>query len=311
MKLQSLATLAAVVEHGSFAAAAEQVHVTPSAVSLQMKQLEGYFGRSLFDRSGRQVRPTAFAHELARSVGRALSEIEALRETAEQAPAGTVRLGVTESALTTLLPPAFADLLQRAPQVQLQIQRGMTPSLLHDVRAGRLDAAVLIRPPSGGSSRMRWTPLLDESFVLVVPAGLPGQRVDALLRTQPWIRLDRALVAGRLAARYVDARVPQRAALVDVPSVDAIVAMVAAGLGVSVLPQLRPELLATYAVREIGLGRDAPVRQMVMVRRAADAGSRRIDAVEHALVGAARQVARTTKDLSANQISHRAEQSRP
>lgn len=287
MKLQSLATLAAVVERGSFAAAADQVSVTPSAVSLQMKQLEAYFRRPLFDRSGRQVQPTAFAHELARTVGRALADIEALRDAADVVPAGAVRLGITESALTTLLPPAFADLQRQAPQVQLQIQRGMTPGLLNDVRSGRLDAAVLIRPPSGGSTRMRWTPLLDEPFVLVVPADMPGQRVDALLRAQPWIRLDRALVAGRLAARYVDARVPQCAALVDVPSVDAIVAMVAAGLGVSVLPKLRADLLATYAVREIGLGKDAPVRQMVMVRRAADAGNRRIDAVEGVFVGAA------------------------
>lgn len=287
MKLQSLATLAAVVERGSFAAAADAVNVTPSAVSLQMKQLEAYFRRPLFDRSGRQVRPTAFAHELARTVGRTLADIEAMRDAADVVPAGAVRLGITESALPTLLPPAFATLRQEAPQLQLQIQRGMTPGLLHDVRAGRLDAAVLIRPPSGGSSRMRWTPLLEEPFVLVVPAGLPGQRAEALLRTQPWIRLDRALVAGRLAARWVDARVPQCAALVDVPGIDAIVAMVAAGLGISVLPRLRPEQRAHYPVREIGLGRDAPVRQMVLVRRAADAGNRRIDAVERALVAAA------------------------
>ena len=58
MNLNALATLAAILEHGSFAAAAARVGCTPSAVSLQVRQLETYFGRPLFDRSGRGVRPT-------------------------------------------------------------------------------------------------------------------------------------------------------------------------------------------------------------------------------------------------------------
>src|SRR4051812_42125350 len=117
MKLQALSTLAAVVDLGSFAAAADEVSVTPSAVSQQMKQLEEYFQQPLFDRSGRHVRPTPFALELARTVKQAVSDIEAMRSARPGAPAGRVRLGVTESAQTTLFPMAFADLRQRAPQI--------------------------------------------------------------------------------------------------------------------------------------------------------------------------------------------------
>jgi DNA-binding transcriptional LysR family regulator len=287
MKMQSLSTLVAVVEQGSFAAAAERVNLTPSAVSLQMKQLEEYFRHPLFDRSGRNVRPTPFALELSRTVERAMSELEAMRNAADMAPTGTVRLGITESALTTLLPDAFAELQRTAPQIQLQIGRGITPELLNDVKAGRVDAAVLIRPHSGGSSRLRWTPLLDEDFVLVVPAGLPGRDVKALLRQSPWLRLDRETVAGQMAARFVDHLLPNRQPLIDVPAIEAIVAMIAAGIGVSVLPRLRPRTKAVYPVREISLGPGAPVRQIVMVRRGADAGMRRLDAVEQAFVTAA------------------------
>lgn len=290
MKLHSLATLVAVVEKGSFAAAAEQVHVTPSAVSLQMKQLEEYFRRQLFDRSGRQVRATPFAQQLSRTVASAMAEIEALRNAEGQAPSGLLRLGVTESVLSTLLPPAFAMLRERAPALQLHIERGTTPTLLHELRAGRLDTAVVIRPPSGGSRRMRWTPLREDVFVLVVPASMAGRQPIEILRAQPWIRLDRAAVAGRLAARWVDARLPQHAALIDMPSIDAIVAMVAAGIGVAVLPRLRDDQRERYAVREIELGADAPVREMVLVRRAADAQSARIDVVEAALVAVARDI---------------------
>ncbi|QHI97013.1 LysR family transcriptional regulator [Xylophilus rhododendri] len=286
MKFHSLATLTAVLRHGSFAAAAEHVNVTPSAVSLQMKQLEEYFRQPLFDRSGRSVRPTPFAEQLARTVDRAIEDIEALRNVADLELAGRVRLGITESAQTTLLPRAFADLQRQAPQIQLQIERGTTPGLLNSLKAGLLDVAVVFRPSTGGSSRLRWTDLGRERFVLLVPDSLTPGGVADTLRAQPWIRIDRELVAGKLAARFVDSLVPNKQALVDLPGVEAIVAMVAMGIGVSVLPELRPELLGAYPVREVSLGRQAPVRQMALVRRAADGGNRRIDRVEQAFLNA-------------------------
>lgn len=287
MKMQWLVTLSAVVQHGSFAQAAEQVHLTPSAVSLQMKQLEQYFGQALFDRSARNARPTPFAAELAGVVNRSLAELESMRHATDAPPTGNVRLGITESAMTTLLPQAFAALQRGAPGIALQIDRGTTPDLLLSLKAGRVDAAIVVRPVSGGSSRLLWTTLLREEFVLVVPAGMAPGTTRQILAQSPWIRLDRSVVAGQMAARFVNQLVPQRQPLLDVPGIDAIVAMVAAGLGVSVLPRIRYQLRDAYGVRELSLGRGAPVRQICMVRRAADAGMRGLDAVEQAFVAAA------------------------
>ncbi|WP_159917788.1 LysR family transcriptional regulator [Pantoea sp. 18069] len=287
MKMQLLATLSAVVRQGSFAQAAEQVNLTPSAVSLQMKQLEQHFGQPLFDRSARNARPTPFAIELAAVVDRSLAELESMRHVAGAAPAGNVRLGITESAMTTLLPQAFAALQRKAPKIALQIDRGTTPDLLLSLKAGRVDAAVVVRPVSGGSSRLLWTQLLREQFVLVVPAQMAPGTVKQILTHSPWIRLDRSVVAGQMAARFVNQLLPQRQPLLDVPGMDAIVAMVAAGIGVSVLPKIRYQLRDAYGVREIPLGRAAPVRQICMVRRVSDAGMQRLDAVEQAFVEAA------------------------
>jgi len=287
MKMQWLSTLSAVVQQGSFALAAEQVNLTPSAVSLQMKQLEQHFGQALFDRSARNARPTAFALQLAAVVNRSLAELESMRHVDCAAPAGNVRLGITESAMTTLLPQAFAALQRSAPKIALQIDRGTTPDLLLSLKAGRVDAAIVVRPVSGGSSRLLWTPLLREQFVLVVPADMAPGTVKQILSQSPWIRLERSVVAGQMAARFVNQLLPHRQPLVDVPGIDAIVAMVAAGIGVSVLPKIRYQLRDAYGVREIALGRAAPVRQICLVRRLADAGMRNLDAVEKAFLAAA------------------------
>lgn len=286
MKFEALATLTAVIATGSFARAAEKVNVTPSAVSLQIKQLEAYFRQPLFDRSARSARPTPFAIELSRTVERAMGEIEAMRLTPATVPAGRVRLGITESVLTTLLPRAFLELHQRFPQVELVVARGTTPGLLDQLKAAELDAAVVVRPPQGASSRLRWTPLMTEDFVLVVPQDLAGQPVAKVMRTQEWIRLDRKVFGGQLSAAFVQQVQPGKKALIELPGNDAVVAMVATGIGFSVLPPLRRELLEAYPVREIALGAGAPRRHLTLVRRAADADSRTLDAVEQAFLAA-------------------------
>lgn len=295
MKFQALATLSAVVTQGSFARAAEQVYLTPSAVSLQMKQLEAWLGRPLFDRSGRTVQPTALAVQLAATMDRTVGEIEAMRLVHQTTLAGRVRIGITESAQTTLLPQAYADLRRSAPQIALHVQFGATPGLLSELKAGRIDTAVVFRPPRGPSSRLHWTPLLSQPLVLVVPRALPPATPARVLREQPWIRMDRASVAGQMAARYVDRLVPQCQPLLDLPAVNAIVAMVGAGIGVSVLPRLRPDQLAAHPVREIDLGADAPMREMVLVRRTADVGQGLLDAVARAFVAAASPAAQTPR----------------
>lgn len=147
MKLEALNTLTAVLRHGSFAAASEFVHLTPSAVSLHIKQLEKYFGQPLFDRSARQVRPTAFAQELAHTVKRALGEIEAMRRPAGRTVSGRIRLGTIESVQMDALPAVFAALRACAPALTLEFVRGSSASLLQELKAGRIDLAVVVRPP--------------------------------------------------------------------------------------------------------------------------------------------------------------------
>lgn len=279
MKMQALQTLAAVVQGGSFAAAAPCVHLTPSAVGLQIRQLEAYFGQPLFDRSARNARPTPFALEVVATVDGALRALEELRARRRLPVTGNVRIGTVESTQISLLPVALADLRRCAPALGVQFVRGTSGFLLEEIKAGRLDAAVLVRPPAGGSSRFHWVPLRREPFVLVAPRASQQRSPERLLHEYPWIRLDRSTTGGRIASRYVEKVAPQRRSSIEIPGTEAIVALVAAGLGVSVIPKLRPELLRQWAVREVSLGRAAPSRQIAFVCRSADASAPWMNAV--------------------------------
>jgi DNA-binding transcriptional LysR family regulator len=289
MKLQSLQTLASVLRHGSFAAAAKEVNLTASAVSLQMRQLETYFGQPLFDRSARQVRPTPFATEVAQSMQQTLDAMAQLRGRRASAVSGHVKLGTVESVQVTLLPLAMQTMRARTPGLGFHITRGLSSVLLDDVKAGRLDVAVLVRPQSGGSSRLAWFPLLRENFVLIAPKNAARGTPAELLRRHEWIRLDRVTTGGHMAAQYVNRIAPGIKCAFDLPGTEAIAAMVSAGLGVSVVPALRRELVEMFPLQQVSLGRAGPTRHIAMVCRMADAESRRVQAVLEAFHGAVRQ----------------------
>lgn len=286
MNVAMLSTLVAIIDRGSFAAAARDVGCTPSAVSLQVKQLEAYFGQLLFDRSARTAKPTPFALE-AVAVARDFSDrLEALRARPSITVSGRVRLGAITSVQTGALPQALRLLRDRHPALQVEVSLNDSDPLIADLKAGRIDAAVLVRPQSGGSSRLAWQDLARQPFVMLVPPGAPASAPQELLRRFDLIRYDPALTGGRIAARYVRQAFPGARSSMEVRSIDAIVAMVSAGLGVSIVPRPRKALLEAYTVREVRLGRAGPARQIAFARRRADGGHRNIDAVFNALAAA-------------------------
>lgn len=286
MNLAALSTLVAILDKGSFAAAAQEVGCTPSAVSLQVRQLEAYFGKPLFDRSARSARPTAFAVESAALARELLARLEGLRERPRTAVSGRVRLGAISSIQTDALPRALRLLRDRHPALDVQVSLDDSGALLDSLKAGRIDAAALIRPQSGGSSRLVWHDLALQPFVLLAPADAKIASAADLLARHELIRYDTSLTGGRIAAQYVRRAAPDARGSIEVRSIDAIVAMVSAGLGVSIVPRPRRSLLEAHGVREVGLGRHGPTRRIALVRRAADADSRNLDAVLRAFTTA-------------------------
>lgn len=267
MKIDAFSTLDAVLRGGTLAAAAHEMNLTPSAISMQMKQLEAYLGQPLFDRSGLQVKPMKLAHEVSSVMRDALQQLESLRKRASVSIEGSVRLGVIESMQPIVLPATMRLLRERYPRLELRPARGRSASLIAAVKAGDLDAALVAQPESGGSARLRWQPMLRRELVLVAPPTATESSVAALFKQYDWIRYDRSTVTGTL----------------EFDSTPAIVAMVSGGLGISVVQIADPGLVATYPVRIVRLGRGAPMLQLSLVTRKTDDDSRTLAAMREAM----------------------------
>jgi DNA-binding transcriptional LysR family regulator len=287
MKIEAFQTLAAVVRGGSFAAAAQAMHLTPSAVSMQMKQLELYLGKPLFDRSGQQVRITPAAQELVAAMRPALDTLQTLRHRTPTRVAGHLKIGMIELLQPLLLPPAISHIQRCYPGLHISLRRGTSLELTEAVRAGQLDAAIAARPPTGAQSGLEWTPLIRCELVFIAPPDAePARarpasstareraRLPQLMRSLDWLRYSRATTTGAMATRFVRGLVPQKRSFMELDNAAAIVAMVHAGLGFSVLQVLNRALFEQFPVRVITLGDDAPHFDICAVRRAGDVNDR-------------------------------------
>jgi DNA-binding transcriptional LysR family regulator len=281
MKLLFLATLDAILRRGSFTAAAEEIGLTPSAVSLQVKRLEEHLGQPLFVRSGRIAQPTALARQLAQSTREAMTLLESLRVKSTPVVEGRVALGTIRTVQSSTLLPALLEVRRRYPQLLVRATHADSDALLDQLKKGVIDAAVVIKP-SRGAGRLHWHTLAHEPFVLIAPPQSRGDSLAELLRTHEWIQFDTALVSGRMASQYLRRVAPRARGAVEIDSIDTIVALVSAGAGVSVVPKPRHPISAVHPVREIPLKVAAHAREISFASRVLDRDNRRVIALREA-----------------------------
>ncbi|NYT35880.1 LysR family transcriptional regulator [Allopusillimonas soli] len=288
MKIEAFATLDAVLRLGTMAAAAQEGNITPSAVSMQMKQIETYMGQQLFDRSGLNIKPLPLAYEVSDTMQPSLRRLESLRNRTTIVVEGTIRFGVIESLQPILIPGVMRTLAERYPRLRLLPGRGKSAALIEAVKAGLSDAAVVAQPESGGSSRLSWYPLFQRELVVIVPQSESETSLKALFSKYDWIRYDRKSVTGRLAARYINRYIQSDRGTIELDGVRAIAATVSAGLGVSMVQIVEPGILLVYPVRVMHVPH-APKLRFALVTRRGEGENRQVAALRDALTTVVRR----------------------
>lgn len=245
MNARHLASLVAVAEHGSLAAAARAVGLSHSAISLHIKALEEEFGAALLDRSRKPPALTARGATLVERARKLLGLMAEIRELGSRAGlVGRLALGVAPSALTHLAPPALSALQAAHPGLTLQLETGLSADLVGAVRAGRLDAAIGTLPEENPPQRfdalvagLSVRRIVREPLIAIGPVAAEEREAEALLSSRPFIWFSRRTWAGAAIEKLVAARGYKIEGGWEVDSIEAVEAMVRQGLGVSITPQ--------------------------------------------------------------------------
>ncbi|MFJ1745621.1 LysR family transcriptional regulator [Streptomyces sp. NPDC088116] len=258
IEARHLRVLRTVAATGSFSAAARELGCTQPAVSQQMKALESSAGTPLIVRTGREMRLTQAGEVLVRHATGILAGLTAAEEEIAAIAglrAGRVRLVSFPSGSSTLVPTALAALRAAHPGTRVSLVEAEPPSSAQMLRDGDCDVALAFRY---GGSAAEWDdlivrPLLVDRLVGLVPEdhrlAEAGTVAIGDLAAEPWIagcpRCRKQLVDACEEAGFT----PR----IDFATDDypAVIGLVAAGLGVAVLPELAMESVRSEGVRAL------------------------------------------------------------
>lgn len=241
VELRHLRLIAAVAEHGSLTAAAGSLNLTQPALSHQLRELETRLRSPLFVRTVRRMVPTAAGEELAVIARAVLPQVDAferrVRDGELAAPSGEIRLATQCYTAYHWLPAVLRAFRDRWPSVTLRIGAEHTSATIRALREGALDLAIVYE--RSDDKRVMFHPLFDDEMVLVAAREHPlGRREHVALTELADHHLftytsdtRRSLVLnGILEPAGVEPRELTRVQLTE-----AIIELVAAGLGVAIL----------------------------------------------------------------------------
>ena len=280
MNLRDLRYLVALADALHFGKAADACHVSQPTLSTQVKKLEEELGVVLVERAPRHVMLTPAGRDIAARARRVLAEVEQMRETARRTSdpeAGTIRLGLFPTLGPYLLPHVVPRIRTRFPRLELLLVEEKTEVVLNMLRDGKLDAAVLALPLH--EDWLETELLFEEPFLLAVPEGHAlaghvdlrlsdlGEQHLLLLEEGHCLR-DQALEVCHLAG--AGEKEGFRAT-----SLETLRQMVAAGVGVTLLPMLavKPPVSPSENIRLVAFRDPPPSRQMALVWRKSSAMS--------------------------------------
>jgi len=237
IKIEMLRCFAAVAECGSLAGAAARLNRSPSAVSMTLKQLEGQLGKPLFETDRkRDLSPLGrFVMEQARVELRHFDRAVQLIETYARAGVGVVRVAAVPSVAGTVLPAAFESFLAGHPDVQVRLRDMDSAAVVRALDEERADIGIATVPEGSWTSGR--THLFSDAVGLVCGLDHPLATDTAPLR---WQALEHEPFIGNELCENIDSPVLRSLlgrARLFVHNTGSLLAMVKAGLGVTVLPR--------------------------------------------------------------------------
>jgi LysR family hydrogen peroxide-inducible transcriptional activator len=263
LSLRDLEYLLAVAEHLAFGRAAQACSVSQPTLSAQIRKVEELLQVEVFERTPRGVLLTSRGAEVVQQARLVVAEARRLFEVAAAGAApmeGGFRLGVISTLGPYLVPFLLRPLRERFPKLRLLLSEGMTRGLVRQVEEGELDAILAASPLAG--SDLTELKLFREEFVLAVPRDHPLATVERVeaddIPVPDLILLAEGHCLRDQALTFCPARIAEDKPELQAASLETLRQMVAAGVGVSFIPQLAVQIGALLddmvAYRRVGDG---------------------------------------------------------
>ncbi|ALY35373.1 LysR family transcriptional regulator NmoR [Pseudomonas aeruginosa] len=254
MDLSSLEIFRAVAHEASVTRAAQRLQRAQSNVTTRIRQLEEDLGVELFLRDGKRMSLTERGSEFLAYAEQLLALADEARQSMHPAePGGRLRLGSMESTAANRLPALLASYHKACPRVALEVSTGTSRALFDGVRARRLDCALVAAGPGWAGeldgSGLRGEPLFSEDLLMILPAEHPPVHDVAEVRLRTLAGFARGCTYRQLAEDSLGTPLTVQ----EVGSYHAILACVAAGACVGVLPRSVLQLLGTPPLRSLPL----------------------------------------------------------
>ena len=291
MTLTELKYIVAVARERHFGKAADACFVSQPTLSVAVKKLEEELDVKLFERSANEVNVTPLGEEIVRQAQSVIEQAAHIKDIAKRGKdplAGALKLGVIYTIAPYLLPDLVRQVITHTPQMPLMLQENFTVKLLEMLRTGEIDCAILAEPfPDAG---LAIAPLYDEPFFAAVPSSHPLAKQDHVtaqeLKKETMLLLgnghcfrDHVLEVCPEFARFSSDTEGIRKSF-EGSSLETIQHMVAAGMGITLVPRLSvpaqalqapkrrdTKLFVKYLPVQDGKGIAPPTRRVVLAWR--------------------------------------------
>ena len=308
MELRHLRYFVAVAEELHFTRAAERLGIKQPPLSSQIRQLEHEMGAPLFHRLTRGVELTEAGALLLIEARQILDQVEQTKagvQSRARGETGHIHLGFAGATyFQPLVPAVIRAYREHYPSVVLSPEQSNTPQLVAGLRSGEIDIA-FVRPPISDDEGLAIEPLVEEPMLIVLPASHPragdhSMPLEALAR-ETLILFPRAIGPGLYDAVIASC---QRAGFSpklgqEAPQISSIVHMVAAGFGVSIVPQSIKQIHAEGIVF-LGIDGDAPRTPISLAYRQDDHST-----VVRNFVALVRRISRASKSEEGQVVGKR------
>jgi DNA-binding transcriptional LysR family regulator len=261
-----------VASTGSFTRAADVLHLSQPALTNRIRQFEDELGLRLFDRNTRSVELTPLGRDLLPTFRRVVGEFETAvvnaRDSVTRAK-GVIRLACLPSCAASLLPDVIRDFQQDNPEVTFVVRDVINSNIAALVRASEVDFGIAAREDV--HSDLEWTRLFSDTLhVVYAPADPSSDQTicnAAALANRPLILMSRGSSVREMVDEAFASLGITALATCEVNYMSTAVALVQAGLGITILPSTAVELKTQADVRSQPINAPGFAREIALVRR--------------------------------------------